>query len=220
LTISKRQVSLLIYDFDGTLVDTLEDIAWSVNQALLEMRLSNLPLETIRKYVGRGVVPLMTRSLETAGGEKKDLDRAVESFKKIYADHLLVKTRLYPHSRETIEHFSNKKQAILSNKPAAFIEKILKGLDFLAPFQEIAGGDTFASRKPDPEGLLKLIENFKVEKSRVAMIGDSAIDIETGKRAGVITVGVSYGFCDPRSNPEFQADCMIDDLSQLIGLLD
>ncbi len=216
---NKCQVSLLIYDFDGTLVDTLEDIAWSVNRVLQDLQLQTLPVETIRSFVGKGVVPLMTHSLKAAGGEGVGAERAVDLFKSCYAGHLLDRTCFYPHCRETVDAFSEKFQAILSNKPEQFIEQILTGLNFRYPFQAIVGGDTYATRKPDPEGLLKLIEKFQVAPENVALVGDSAVDVEAGKRAGVLTVGVSYGFCDPYSNADYAPDHVIDDLSKLKDLI-
>jgi phosphoglycolate phosphatase len=215
----KRSISLLVYDFDGTLVDTLEDIAWSVNRVLQNLQLQTLPVDTVRGFVGKGVVPLMSRSIVAAGGGEGDMDCAVDLFKSFYSGHLLKQTCFYPNCRETIEAFSEKIQAILSNKPSAFIEQILTGLNFRQPFQAIVGGDTYLSKKPDPEGLLNLIEKFQIDPSNVLLVGDSAVDVETGKRAGVMTVAVSYGFCDPRSNKDFAPDCVIDDLAQLQELI-
>ncbi|QPJ64770.1 MAG: HAD-IA family hydrolase [Candidatus Nitrohelix vancouverensis] len=206
-----KSVALVVYDFDGTLVDTLDDIAASVNAVLVELGLSAHPTDTIRKFVGKGVVNLMTRALEGNG----DVENAVALFKRHYADHLLEHTRLYPNGREIVEHFSHKKQSILSNKPESFIEQILDGLNFRSPFLSVVGGDTFATRKPDPEGLRHIMNQHGVSPAEVVMVGDSDVDMETGKRAGVATVGVSFGFCDPGSNPQFPPDFVIDDLSEL-----
>ncbi len=212
-----KSIALVVYDFDGTLVDTLDDIAASVNAVLIKLGLSAHPTDTIRKFVGKGVVNLMTRALE--GGAFGDVENAVALFKQHYADHLLEKTRLYPNGREIVQHFSHKKQGILSNKPENFIEQILDGLNFRSPFLSVVGGDTFATRKPDPEGLQHIMRTLDVAREEVVLVGDSDVDMETGKRAGVATIGVTFGFCDPQSNSQFPPDFLIDDLSELSRII-
>ena len=146
-----KKISLIVYDFDGTLVNTLADIANSVNLALAEMNLNTLNRETIRGNVGNGVVNLMTRSLMNSGCD--DVVTAGSLFRKHYNHHLLDQTNFYPNGREVVEHFSRKTNAILSNKPVAFIEKILKALNFFKPFNSIMGGDSLDVQKPNPKGL-------------------------------------------------------------------
>ena len=208
-----KKISLFVYDFDGTLVDTFEDIAGSVNLTLAEMNLQSLKRETIRGNIGSGVVKLMTRSL--VGSGCNDAKTAVSLFRKHYNHHLLDQTKLYPNGRAIVEHFSNKKHAILSNKPISFIEKILKALNFLSPFDSILGGDSLKEQKPNPIGLQFLMKKFNYTAKEVLMIGDSAIDVETGKHAGVITCGVTYGLGDPGSLRNSKPDYLIDDLSSL-----
>ena len=128
-----RKTSLIIYDFDGTLVDTLFDIADSVNLSLVDLGLPQLPRKTIRKYIGKGVERLMTQALE--GSCFTDIPRAVALFKKHYSENLVKHTDFYPYGREILEHFRNKKQAICSNKPEIFVRKILESLDGLQHFQ-------------------------------------------------------------------------------------
>ena len=208
-----KNISLIVYDFDGTLVDTLADIADSVNLALVEMELTTLSRETIRGNVGSGVVNLMTRSLKGSGCN--DTDTAVSLFRKYYNNHLLDQTDFYPNGREIVEHFSHKINAILSNKPVAFIEKILSALEFREPFDSVLGGDSLDVQKPDPRGLQLLMNEFNCPDQKVLMVGDSAVDIETGKQAGVPTCGVTYGLGDPGSLRNSKPDYLIDDLSQL-----
>ncbi len=211
-----QKISLFVYDFDGTLVDTFADIVNSVNLALAEMNIQPLSRETIRKNIGSGVINLMTRSLEGSGCN--DIEMAVSFFQKHYNNHLLDQTKLYPNGRETVEHFSKKKNAILSNKPISFIEKILTELNFLSPFDSVLGGDSLSGRKPNPMGLQLLMKNLNCPVKEVLMIGDSAIDIETGKNAGVITCGVTYGLGDLISLHGSKPDYLIDNLSNLKSL--
>jgi len=213
-----QKISLFVYDFDGTLVDTFADIANSVNLALAEMSIQSLSRETIRRNIGSGVVNLMSRSLEGSGCD--DVEMAVSFFQKHYNNHLLDQTKLYPNGREVVEHFSKKKNAILSNKPISFVEKILTELNFLSLFDSVLGGDSLSERKPNPMGLQLLMTNLNCPVKEVLMIGDSAIDIETGKHAGVITCGVTYGLGDPISLYNSKPDYLIDNLSNLKSLFD
>ena len=211
-----KKISLIVYDFDGTLVDTLADIANSVNLTLAEMNLNTLSQETIRSNIGSGVVNLMTRSL--IGSGCNEVATAVSLFQKHYNHHLLDQTDFYPNGREVVQHFSGKKNAILSNKPFAFIEKILKALNFLQHFDSILGGDSLDVQKPDPKGLQLLISKLNCPAKQVLMIGDGAIDIETGRQAGVVTCGVTYGLGDPDSLRDAKPDYLIDNLSHLKSL--
>ena len=151
------------------MVDTFEDIASAVNLTLAEMNLRSLKHETIRGNIGSGVVNLMTRSLVDSGCN--DTETAVSLFRKHYNHHLLDQTKLYPNGRAIVEHFSNKKHAILSNKPISFIEKILKALNFLSPFDSILGGDSLKEQKPNPIGLQFLMKKFNYTAKEVLMIG-------------------------------------------------
>ena len=155
-----RKTSLIIYDFDGTLVDTLFDIADSVNLSLVDLGLPQLPRKTIRKYIGKGVERLMAQTLE--GSCFTDITRAVALFKKHYSENLVKHTDFYPYGREILEHFRNKKQAICSNKPEIFVRKILESLDGLQHFQAIIGGDSVKTKKPHPEGLDLILKKLKV----------------------------------------------------------
>ena len=212
-SVSPRKISLFVFDFDGTLVDTLADISNSVNLTLRELGLSTLEVDAIKDCVGRGVVRLMTGALKGTGYTA--LDHAVELFRKHYSEHLVEQTDFYPNCRETLEYFSDKTHAIFSNKPEDFIKRILDELNFKQPFKSILGGDSLENKKPHPQGLTELMKRFKLSPEEVLMVGDTAIDIEAGKRAGVQTCGVAYGLGDPAALKESGPDYMIHDFSEL-----
>ena len=204
---------LLVFDFDGTLVDTKKDIVDSVNRTLTELDLRTLDRDTLSTFIGKGVNHLMIRSLEGTGCD--DLSRAIEAFMRHYEAHLMDQTDLFPNCRETLAHFTHKENTILSNKPTRFITQILDALEWRAPFSTIIGGDLMPEKKPDPGGLHHILEQHGVRPEDTLMIGDSLVDIETGKRAGVKTCGVTYGHAGRASLESAQPDWIIDNLSEL-----
>ena len=163
-----RKISLIVYDFDGTLVDTLFDIADAVNLSLNELGLRTLSRATIRKYVGKGVERLMAQSIDGTG--YTDLPRAVELFRRHYSENLMNHTRFYPSGHEILDHFRDKKQAICSNKPEDFVRRILESLKSLDYFDAILGGDSVESKKPDPEGLLHLLDRFQCSPEMAVLV--------------------------------------------------
>ncbi|MCH8932234.1 MAG: HAD-IA family hydrolase [Nitrospinae bacterium] len=203
---------LFVFDFDGTLVDTQKDIVDSVNRALAELGLETRGRETLFTFIGKGVNHLMTRALEGTGCG--DVPRAVDAFMRHYEEHLMDQTDLFPNCRETLDHFSGKPKTILSNKPTRFITRILDALDCRTPFATIIGGDLMAAKKPDPAGLHHIMEQHRVRPEETLMVGDSLVDIETGKRAGVPTCGVTYGHAGRAALETVQPDWIIDDLSE------
>lgn len=211
-----KKIQLFVYDFDGTLVDTKLDIADSVNRALRELGVRELPRETIFGYVGNGVGPLLARSL--AGTGFTEIPTAVEIFKKHYDRHLLDQTHFYPNCRETIDFFSHKSHAIFSNKPVYFIKRILTELNFTRPFVSILGGDSVERQKPDPQGLLQIMEAARVSPDEVLMVGDSVLDMETGRRAHVSTCAVDYGLSSRETLKHAEPNWIIHDFPELKNL--
>ncbi len=207
-------IDLFVYDFDGTLVDTKDDIALSVNLTLKELGLSQKDPNEIFGYIGNGVRLLLERALE--GSPYSDIDNAVKTFRKLYDLHLIDQTRYYPGCRQIIEHFSYKKQAICSNKPEYFIKRILKEFDSETLFDPIVGGDTTPVKKPNPEVLLHIIKERQSLPDQTVLVGDSGVDIETGKRARVLTCGVTYGIGGRDAVKD--ADFIIDHIDELKAL--
>jgi phosphoglycolate phosphatase len=208
-----KNISLIVYDFDGTLVDTLEDIALGVNLTLDELKLAELPVTTIQQYVGHGVENLLRKSLQGTGYE--DVQQAIKLFRKHYGEHPTDQTDFYPHGRDILEYFSDRKQAICSNKPEDFVRRILADLNAEHYFCGVVGGDTVDVKKPDPQGLLKLIADANVSADQTLMVGDSVVDIQTGKAAGTKTCVVTFGNGDPEEMRTHSPDAMIDSLADL-----
>jgi phosphoglycolate phosphatase len=205
-------ISLLIFDLDGTLVNTLEDIAASVNYTLARLGSPLLPLDTVRQYVGDGIEMLMSRSL---GGRERRLDDAVSLYKDHHRRNLVVRSALYPSVRETLEHFKSLPLAMISNKSAEFIGPLLDGLGIGRYFKLIIGADAGLPLKPAPDAVLRILSELRVRQERAAIVGDGTSDILAGRAAGVLTCAVTYGF---RSEDELRKagpDYLIHELSEL-----
>lgn len=212
-----RSFRLLAYDFDGTLVDTKEDIAFSVNLALEEMGLQPRSREEIFSFVGHGVLNLMKKAVGTSNDA--DAKHAVDVFRKHYRLHVLDTTCFYPNCIEVLEHFESHLQAIVSNKPLEFVESILDGLHRRHHFASLYGGDSVANKKPDPEMVVHLLKTHNIRPEEALVIGDSPQDIEAGRRAGTATCGVSWGLRPLDEVKAARPDYLIDDMRQLKDLV-
>jgi phosphoglycolate phosphatase len=207
-----KPVNLLIFDLDGTLVNTLEDIAASVNYTLSRLNSPLLPLGRVRQYVGDGIEMLMSRSL---GGRERRLDDAVSLYKDHHRRNLVVRSALYPSVRETLEHFKSLPLAMISNKSAEFIGPLLDGLGIGQYFKLIIGADAGLPLKPAPDAVLRILSELRVRQERAAIVGDGTSDILAGRAAGVLTCAVTYGF---RSEDELRKagpDYLIHEMSEL-----
>ena len=208
-----RHIDLVIFDLDGTLVDTRADLTAAVNHTLEKLALPPLSTEQVCRYVGDGLETLLSRALGLQHGDL--VDNAVRLFRDYYGLHLLDRTRLYPGVRETLEHFRGKRKAIVTNKPLAFSKRILAGLEIESHFEVILGGDSTVQRKPHPEPALKVLTLTGVDPRLAAMVGDSPADIEMAKQAGLYSIGVTYGL---RSAEEVRAagpDLLLESLPEL-----
>lgn len=195
-----RPVRLLIFDLDGTLVNTLEDITASVNFTLSRLGRPLLPMDTVRQYVGDGITTLLTRAL---GDHVELIDDAVGIYTVHHSKNLVVRSRLYPGVRETLEHFQAIPLAVLSNKADDLVKPLLERLAIAGYFKAVVGADAGLPLKPAPDAVLRVVSDFGAPKERSAIVGDGATDIRAGKAAGVITCAVTYGF---RSGEELRAE--------------
>jgi phosphoglycolate phosphatase len=199
---------LLVFDLDGTLVDSKEDLANAVNVALASFDLPPLPNPVIYSYVGDGASALILRALPK---EKADLlPEVLDRFLAYYRRHLLDTTRAYPGVVGALRKWAGiYRMAVLTNKGEAMSREILSGLSLDGYFFDVRGGDSFGTKKPDPEGLLRILREAGIEAQEAIMVGDSRNDVQAGRKAGTVTCGVTYGLGAPgfaTLPPDFTVD--------------
>jgi phosphoglycolate phosphatase len=210
---------LVVFDLDGTLVDSSRDLAAAVNAALARLApgAPALPEPQVRGFIGDGAGQLVARSL-AAAGLALPTDEVLPVFLDCYRAHLLDTTRLYPGVREVLERLAGRTLAVLTNKPGDLSRAILAGLHVADRFARIWGGGDVPARKPDPAGLLKLMRELGATAAETVLIGDSSVDVRTARAAGVRMIGVRYGLA-PAGLAADPPDALLDDLRQLPGLL-
>ncbi len=192
-------IQALLFDLDGTLIDSWEDIAASLNHTLGRLKIAPKSREEVQSYVGDGVKTLLTRA--TGRSDPAFLDQAIEIFKPYYKEHCVDKTALYPGVQEILKHFDGKQCAVVSNKPVEMVDKTLERLGIRKYFKSVMGAESTPNRKPHPEPVQKTLERLKVKPDSGLMIGDGTADMESGAAAGVKTCAVTYGY---RSRAELE----------------
>ena len=210
-------IQLIVFDLDGTIADTKQDLALSVNAMREFLGLGPLPLETVTSYVGHGVTVLIKRALGDQAADG-DVEKGLRFFLDYYGRHLLDNTVAFPGVREALPLLQDRKLAILTNKPTKFSREVVTGLGLAGYFFEIYGGDSFAAKKPDPTGIKALMSLASTAALQTLMVGDSETDVQTGRNAGVWTCGVTYGFA-PEPLKKSAPDLLLDDLRDLPALL-
>jgi phosphoglycolate phosphatase len=184
---------LIAFDLDGTLIDSRRDLADSANQLIAELGGTPLSEDAIAGMVGEGAALLVKRALDAAGLDHPPV--ALTRFLQIYDTRLVNHTRVYDGILEALHSVRHHARlGVLTNKPSAPTEKLLEALAIRDLFQSVIGGDGPYPRKPDPQGLLAMMAMTGVTPERTLMVGDSAIDFETARRASVRCCLVSYGF--------------------------
>jgi phosphoglycolate phosphatase len=211
-----KEIDLLIFDLDGTLNDSTREIAKAVKYTHEQLDEPTLTEGEIRQNVGDGVLTLLKRCLLENHQER--IEEAVAIFRNRYGEHLVDETKLYPGVVDVFEHFSSKKKTVLTNKPERYVGPILKGLGVRHHIDDVIGGDGKTVPKPSAMPVRIMLERFDVGKGRAVMVGDSGVDIETGRLGGILTCAFTSGYRPEEELKEAGPDFMIEKMVQLKDL--
>lgn len=216
----------LLWDLDGTLVDTGRDLAQAVNRMLSEYGYAALPEETVVAHVGKGARNLVARCLEERGhalSTEADLLSALERFNRNYSDCLLDTTLPYPGIADLLADLARagRPMAVVTNKPQSFSDRILESLDLARHFRFVLGEGTLPTRKPDPQPLLYALERCApgAVPPRAVLIGDSWVDVRAARNAGMLSCAVAWGLGVPAEARDERPDWWVDTVPQLRELL-
>ncbi|HPW77264.1 MAG: Phosphoglycolate phosphatase [Candidatus Omnitrophica bacterium ADurb.Bin292] len=207
---------LIIYDLDGTLVDTRQDIINSVRYALKELNGPPVTDDEIKDAVGTGLHSLIRQVFRT--DDEKLADRGAQLYRKHYTSHMLDHSRLYPGARELLEFFKPRTQAVITNKPNPFSKQILEALGVGGYFIDVLAGDNGLPFKPDPASLFYLMGETKAKPEETLFIGDSPVDIQTARNAGVEIVCLSHGFTPEKTLARANPDYLVHHYDEILKL--
>jgi phosphoglycolate phosphatase len=215
MTIKTPKYVAVIFDLDGTLADTLRDLADATNYALEKLQLPTHPLDAYRYFVGSGRMELCRKALPA---DRQDLlEDCRRLFSEYYTQHCFDYTKLYPGIADMLHRLkqSGLKIAVLSNKPHEFVSQTLELLlpDF--QFDLLSGDRPEIPRKPDPTGAIMIAKEFGLQPGKIAYVGDTSIDMDTANRAGMFAIGVSWGFRDRQELIEHHASVIVDTMEEL-----
>ena len=210
------RVHAFVFDLDGTLIDSKQDIVRSVNLMLRDTKREEQPTELVGTFIGHGA-PQLIASVLGPGASEAQRREALGIFLAHYRERKLDRTRPYPGVAEALRKLAGRPMAVLSNKPAELSVDILKGLGLASFFEAIYGGDSFRRKKPDPVGALAVLKELGATPAESAMVGDSDVDVETARNAGMLAVGVNYGF-GQHDREKQPADIYVDSLLELVAL--
>jgi len=206
-------VRAFLFDLDGTLIDSKIDLVNSVNFMLREMKRDALALATVAGYIGHGA-PRLVADVLGRGATDQDRKAGLEIFLAHYEKHSLDATRAYPGVVEALEALQGRPMAVLTNKPLKMSVEILEGLGLRKYFHHVYGGDSFPAKKPDPAGAQVIVRDLAARPEGAAMVGDSDVDVQTARNAGMLAIHVNYGF-GQYSRDANPADLYVDSLQEI-----
>ena len=212
-----NSVRALIFDLDGTLIDSKEDLIRSVNAMLLELGREELAAETISGYIGHGAPKLVARALGEESTEAEQ-QRALQFFLSYYEQHKMDTTCAYPGVAETLEKLAHVPMAVLTNKPVRISVRILDAIGLSKYFRSIYGGNSFETKKPDPLGARTILRELGAGPHETLLVGDSEVDVQTARNAGTLAAAVNYGF-GVHDRGAYPADIYLERFEQLSALL-
>ncbi len=206
---------LALFDLDGTLIDSLPDIAATANRTLAAFGLPPLEAEVVRGFVGFGVRHLVEGCF---AGRTSDLDRAERTFRSFYIEQPCVHTKVYPGVHETLKGLGVSSLAVVTNKPQKVAEAVLVALDLARYFFVVLGGDALDARKPDPGPVLEVLRRVAASPDRSILVGDGEADLTAGRAAGVSVCLARYGYLTAAQLAELQPDFFIDRFEELVSI--
>jgi phosphoglycolate phosphatase len=215
---SMASIPFLLFDLDGTLINSMGDIHIAANLLRAEHGMPAMDVEVLRPCIGRGVAFLVSGVLSAPETAAEASPRAIERYRELYALHALDTTAPYDGVQEVLDALQNIPMAVISNKPERATKEILTALDLAKYFRHIAGGDSFEEMKPSPLPLRHIMAAEGASADRTWMIGDSVYDIEAGKGAGVRTVAVTWGFQDAEKLKALEPDHMVSAFKDICKL--
>lgn len=208
-------MDLVIFDLDGTLIDSKLDLAHAANATRGHMGMLPLECERVYSYVGNGA-PVLIRRVLGPDATEAQVEEALEFFLEYYREHMLDYTVLYPGVGESLEQLreAGVRMAVLTNKPVRISRAIVDGLGVGGHFHQVYGGNSFDFKKPHPIGVETLMKECGAARERTMMVGDSSVDIQTARNAGVKSCGVTYGF-QPETLKTVPPDLLVDRMGDL-----
>jgi len=219
-----NQPQMVLIDLDGTLIDSVPDLAYCVDGLMVQLGMPARGEAKVRQWVGNGIERLVKRALiDKLDGEPDQglLDKALPVYLELYKENVSKRSRLYPGVREGLQFLQDGgyKLGCITNKAAAFTEPLLKDLGIYDYFQIVVSGDTLPVKKPDPLPLLHAAQFFKVDPARALMVGDSISDVKAARAAGFQVVCVTYGYNHGQDIRDAHPDAVIDSMAELSALL-
>jgi phosphoglycolate phosphatase len=211
-----QAIDAIVFDLDGTLVDSLPDLAAAANRALRQLGLPEQPLAAHQKMIGAGEKNYVRRFL---GPDHQELfDQALTLYLEYYSQHLGDQSRVYPGVMATLSRLASWKKAVLSNKREDLSREVVEVMGLASFFQAVRGGDSFGVLKPSPEGLSALLKELGSDPNRTFMVGDKPEDVLAGRGAGAHTVALTCGYGDPEALAGATPDFMLNSFSKLADI--